>query len=103
MQPYSFTADGERDPIIIPKDLAEFLIQRQRDAVADNKEFERLQTAERHLKEIREIIDAHEIQVEDCDRRGHLHCDCLERKMKQVRAFFGSDSLNAKPWPVKQL
>lgn len=25
------------------------------------------------------VIDSHDIQTEDCDRRGHLYCDCLQR------------------------
>jgi len=79
--------DGSGEEIVIPKDISDFLIQRQRDADADNAEFERLQKAEKHLREIVEIVDAHDIQIEDCDRRGQLSCDCLERKMKFVREF----------------
>ena len=85
---HSFTLnDGSGEEIIIPKDIADFLIQRQHDADLDNAEFERLQKAEKHLREIAEIVDAHDIQIEDCDRRGHLSCDCLERKMKYIREF----------------
>lgn len=79
--------DGSGEQIIIPKNISDFLIQRQHNMDADNREFNRLQTAEKHLRELVEIIDAHDIQIDDCDRRGHLACDCLERKMKPVREF----------------
>lgn len=103
MQPYSFTADGIADPIIIPKDLAEFLIQRQAAADEDNKEFERLQNAERHLKELMAIIDSHEIDLHDCDRREHLHCDCLFRKMQEIKKTYGATQKSLEPWPAKHL
>lgn len=86
--PYQFSLnDGKSDPITVPYDIAQFLIHRQQNMDDDNREFERLQSAEKHLRELAGIIDAHDIQIEDCDRRGHLSCDCLERKMKFIREF----------------
>lgn len=34
------------------------------------------------LQSLLGVIDSHDIQTEDCDRRGHLYCDCLHRARK---------------------
>jgi hypothetical protein len=34
------------------------------------------------LRNLMAVIDSHDIQTEDCDRRGHLYCDCLHRARK---------------------
>lgn len=81
----TFWSHELRKDVVIPKDIADFLIQRDVNADVDNAEFERLQTLERMLRELVGIIDSHEIELGDCDRRGHLHCDCLHRQMKKIK------------------
>ena len=106
-EPYSFSLnDGKSDPVTVPHDIAQYLIQRQQNMDDDNREIERLQKSEKKLRELMEVIDAHDIQIEDCDRRGHLSCDCLHRKMKEIKVFLGLASENESPvaiWPVKHL
>ncbi len=104
MPHHSFTlTDGSGEEITIPKEISDFLIQRQHDADADTAEFERLKKAEKLLREIAELVDAHDIQIEDCDRRGHLSCDCLERKMKFIREFLNIPGPKPRVWPVHHL
>lgn len=38
------------------------------------------------LRNLMAVIDSHDIQTEDCDRRGHLYCDCLHRTRKPALA-----------------
>lgn len=47
------------------------------------EERERLRAA---IENLCGIIEAHEIDTLDCDRRGEIHCDCLERAMEKARA-----------------
>jgi hypothetical protein len=41
-----------------------------------------------------EILDAHEVETLDCDRRGEKYCTCLERQLAKARA-----ALNSPPPP----
>jgi len=38
------------------------------------------------VRELLSVIDAHEIDTLDCDRRGVAHCDCLQRARANVEA-----------------
>jgi hypothetical protein len=36
------------------------------------------------VRDLLKVIDAHEIDTIDCDRRGDVHCDCLTRAKAKV-------------------
>ena len=33
------------------------------------------------------VLDAHEVETLDCDRRGNKYCDCLEKVLKPAKAL----------------
>ena len=43
------------------------------------------ETPESLLKQLIELIEAHEITCFSCDRDGEEHCDCLERMVKRCK------------------
>jgi hypothetical protein len=43
------------------------------------------------IKQLFEVLDAHDIDTLDCDRAGVVHCDCLEKVRKKITTL-----LNAK-------
>jgi hypothetical protein len=47
---------------------------------------ERSNAIEAALKQLLDVIEAHECTCFSCDRDGEQYCDCLEREAKRVRA-----------------
>ena len=78
-EPYSFSLnDGKSDPVTVPHDIAQYLIQRQQNMDDDNREIERLQKSEKKLRELMEVIDAH----------GHLpHISAPQTVIAAIRGF----------------
>ncbi len=35
-------------------------------------------------QDILAILDAHEVDTLDCDRRGDIHCDCLDKAKEKL-------------------
>ena len=42
------------------------------------------------FQQIRETIQAHDVQLESCDRDGQEFCDCLTRAIDQTEAAFAA-------------
>lgn len=39
------------------------------------------------LNDLLLVLDAHEVETLDCDRRGNKYCDCLEKVPKRAEAL----------------
>lgn len=50
----------------------------------DIVELKQLVQLTQSIRELLEVIDAHDIDTLDCDRSGRRCCDCLERARKKV-------------------
>ncbi len=46
----------------------------------------RAETAERQLRTLLGIIDAHSVMCFSCDRDGEQFCDCLQRAVEKIKA-----------------
>lgn len=44
-----------------------------------------LHSAAENLENILNILEAHDIRLQDCDRSGKDSCDCLDRAVKSAR------------------
>lgn len=48
------------------------------------------------LRQMIELIEAHEVTCFSCDRDGELYCDCLKRMVKDAKAKLSANSEGAK-------
>jgi hypothetical protein len=45
------------------------------------------------LRQMIEVIDAHEITCFSCDRDGETHCDCLERLVEEAKKELAKETI----------